>query len=159
MFNLLAALRFAILLTPLSVFGAELNSSWVSLASIAKVGHKLEITRTNSATSQGKLVSVGDQSITIQQRDGIKTIPREEVFRVRELRGGHPVLLGTLIGAAIGAVSLWAVDRGTSDKPRAGESVGLGIFLGAAPGAIGGAWLPNGVILFQAPVRPKPPAH
>ncbi len=148
-----------ILLTPLSIFGAEINSSWESLAGVAKVGHKVEIKRMNLTTVQGKLVSIGEQSITIQQRDASKTIPREEVFRVRYARGGHPVLIGTIVGAAIGAISLWAVDRGTSDKPRAGEAVGLGIFLGSGAGAIGGALVPDGAILFQASDRPKRPAN
>ncbi len=159
MSNLFAALRLVILLAPLSVFGAELNSSWESFASIAKIGHKVEITRMNLAKFQSKLVSVNDQAITIQQRDGNKTISREEVFRVRNVRGGHPVLIGTIVGAAIGAVSLWAVDRGASDKPRTGEAVGLGISLGAGAGAIVGASLPDGAILYQASGRPKPPAH
>ena len=152
--RILITLLAAILLIPLAAPGAEVNTSWETLAGTAKIGRKIVITRMNSASLEGKLVSVGDQSITIQQRDGNQAIPRADVFRVRYVRGGHPPLLGALIGAATGAIGLWAADRATSDKPRANEAVGLGMVLGGAAGAIVGACVPEGATLFQVPGRP-----
>jgi hypothetical protein len=91
-------------------------------------------------------------------RDGNKTIARTDVFRVRYARAGHPVLCGTIIGAAVGVLSLWATERG-SKHPQNDEAVGIGILLGAPAGAIVGTALPHGAPLYQAVTRSTLPAR
>ena len=146
-FAMSAALAF--LLTPPAALGAEINHSWDALVGVVKTGSKIVVTRVNSATLEGKLVSIDDQSITLQQRGGKQSIERTDVYRIRYARTGHPVIYGALIGAAVGALSLWAVDR-RSTHPTADEAVGFGIILGPPAGAIVGAVLPHGAPLYEA---------
>jgi hypothetical protein len=146
-FAISAALAF--LLTPCTAPGAEINHSWDALIGVVKTGSKIVVTRVNSAILEGKLASIDDQSITVQQRGGKQSIARTDVYRIRYARTGHPVIYGTLIGAAVGALSLWAVDH-RSPHPTADEAVGFGIILGAPAGAIVGAKLPHSAPIYQA---------
>jgi len=136
--------------------GAEgVNHSWDALVRSAKTGRKVEVTRMNSASVQGKLLLIDAQSITIQRADGKHAIGREDILRVRYERAGHPVLYGTLIGAAVGILSLCASERG--DKAHQyDEAVGFGIILGAPAGALVGALLPRGATLYEAAAPAKP---
>ena len=143
------AASLAAVLTPFAASGAEINRSWDTLVGAVKTGNKIVVTRKNSASLEGKLLSIDDQSITIQQRGGQQEIARADVFRVRYARAGHPVVLGTLIGAGSGAVILSAVDRG-SKHPQPGEAWRMGMLLGALAGAIVGAPPRHGAPLYEA---------
>jgi hypothetical protein len=145
-------------LSAISFFGAsaaEVNRSWEELVRVLKTGNRIIVTRTNSASLEGKLISIDGQSITIAPKSGTQTIERRDVHRVRTARSGHPVLYGTLIGAAAGSVTLWAIDHASS-KPRPGEAAGLGLFLGAPAGAIVGAMVPSAATLYEAAEQNSP---
>jgi hypothetical protein len=146
-----AALVWAFFSFPASA--ADVNRSWEQLVRVLRTGSKIIVTRANSASLEGKLVSIDGQSMTISQPAGNQTVERRDVYRVRTARSGHPVIYGTLIGAGAGALTCWAVDRGSS-KPRAGEAVGIGMFLGAPVGAIVGATLPHAATLYEAAPAP-----
>lgn len=144
----LAALLAAV--AALAAFGAEVNQSWETMTHAAKPGNRVVITRINTASLEGTLRSIDGASMTIEHAAGTETIPREYVFRVRSggTRGRH-ALYGALIGAGAGALTLWAIDRGSS-IPHTGEAVGLGIFLGGGAGAIAGVAMPAGTTLYEA---------
>jgi hypothetical protein len=149
----LVALPVALLgvFSSLAASAAEVNHSWDELVRALRTGNKIIVTRRNSASLEGALVSIDGQSITIRQRTGSQTVERRDVYRVRTAHSTHPTLYGTLIGAGAGALTLWAIDRASS-KPRAGEAVGIGMVLGAPVGAIVGAVLPHASTLYEARV-------
>jgi hypothetical protein len=138
----------------LAASAAEVNHSWDELVGALKTGNKIIVTRGNSASLEGKLVSIDGQSITIRQRTGSQTIERRDVYRVRTAHSRHPVLYGTLIGGGVGALSSWAVSR-SSGKPDAD----IGGVLGAAAGAIVGATLPHSTTLYEATERNSATVH
>ena len=122
----------------------EVNHCWETMASAVKIDRKIVVTpRMGSGSLTGKLLSISDQLITIQQPDGDLAIARVDVLRVHYARFGHPSLLGALAGAAIGGLREWAAElahRGSAHFNPA-EALEMGIIFGAVAGAIVGTLL------------------
>jgi hypothetical protein len=119
----------------------EVNHCWETMASAVKIDRKIVVTpRMGSGSLTGKLLSIGDQSITIQQPGGDLAIARVDVLRVHYARFGYPAVVGALAGAAIGGPGGWAADHGSAHFHPA-EAIEMGTILGAAAGAIVGKLL------------------
>jgi len=157
--RLLSIAVSAVLISPASLAGAEVNRSWQELVQAVKEGKTVVVTRMNSAKVEGKLLGINAESITVERESQPQVVQREDVFRVRyaNIRMKHTAW-GMLIGAAGGAVILGAMTRDSIASSTGGAAFGaiLGLGIGAA---VGGS-LPIGAPLYEAekpvPVKKGP---
>jgi len=134
------------LLFAASASGAEVNHSWEQLLATIQSGRKIIVTRMSSANLEARLISIGDQSITVQQSDGPRVIPRNEVFRVRYAPARpRNAALGALIGGAGGALVFTVCE-----SERKAEAAAMGAIFGLIGGAITGGALRSGPPLYEA---------
>jgi len=132
------------------------------MAKGVKIGRKIIVTpKMGSGSLTGRLLSIGDQSITVQESNGEITIARTNVLSVRHARTGHPALYGALAGAVLGGLFGWASEIGSS-HPQPGEAIGMFSFFGAPVGAVIGALFPaifgallRGAVIFAAADRSR----
>jgi hypothetical protein len=144
--------RLAVLISaPALGICAEANHSWDVLMQTLQPGRTVVVTRTNSATVEGKLLELGPNSLTVQRHGQPQIVRREDTFRVRiaNIRRKH-----TLIGMAVGT-GAGVVIGASSDRYR-GISASIGALMGLGFGALGGGVLPIGKPLYEAPKPPKP---
>jgi len=139
---------------------AKNEHSWEAMASGFRIGRKIIVTpKMGSGSLTGRLRSISDHSITVQEKNGDITISRTNVLSVRQARIGHPALYGALAGAVFGGFFLWITEIG-SGHPQYAEAFGMGSFFGAPVGAIIGALCPaifqpllRGGVIFSAADR------
>ena len=138
----------AALLTP-AAYSAEVNRSWETLVETLKPGRKVVVVQHGRKQAEGKMLSLTNESITVQVSRQPLTVQREDVFRVRiaDIRRRN-TLVGMAVGAATGAI-IWGVAG--RDNHRVGEYALAGSILGVGPGAAVGGSVPIGVPLYEAP--------
>ena len=143
--RLLSALAAA-LLTP-SLFGAEVNRSWETLAATLRPGRNVVVVQHSGKRAEGKLLTLTEESITVQAGAQPLTIQRDEVFRVRVAgtRGKR-----SLIGLGLGAAAGVAIGANLGSRRHALSAVAFGGILGGT-GAAAGAAIPIGKPLYEAP--------
>lgn len=143
----LPGLVFAVLAP--AVHAAEVNRSWDVLVETLKPGRSAVVIQQNRKQVEGKVLSLGPESITVRVRGQPLTVVREEVFRVRyaNIRRRH-TLIGMAVGAATGAI-IWGL-AGRDNRDVGGYALG-GAILGVGPGAAVGGALPIGVPQYEAP--------
>ena len=128
---------------------ADVNQSWQQLMERLKPGKRIVVTQMNGKKVEGKLVSLSEEVVTIaeQYRDATVAVAREDVFRVRiaDTRQKR-TLIGLGIGTAAGAV--FGSQLGSRRHGLSAVVFG-GLFGGI--GAAGGAAIPIGAPLYEAP--------
>jgi hypothetical protein len=140
----------AALLTP-AAYSAEVNRSWETLVETLRPGRKAVVVQHSRKQAEGKVLSLTNESITVQMSGQPLTVQREDVFRVRiaNIRRRN-TLIGMAVGAATGAVIWGLAGRDNSSGPFGGYTL-FGAMLGAGPGAAVGGSIPIGSPLYEAP--------
>jgi hypothetical protein len=149
MSKVLLRLGFVAALTMLPACGAEVNRSWETLVETLKPGRKVVVVQHTRKQAEGKVLSLTNESLTVQVSRQPLTVQREDVFRVRiaDIRRRN-TLIGMAIGAATGAI-IWGV-AGRDNQNVGGYALG-GAILGVGPGAAVGGSVPTGSPLYEAP--------
>ena len=127
---------------------AEVNQSWSKLMEVLKPGKTIVVTQMNGKKVEGKLVSLGEESISVEPyREAAVTVPREDVFRVRiaNIRQKR-TFIGLGIGAAVGVI----FGSNLGDRGKGLSAVAFGGLFGGI-GAAGGGAIPIGAPLYEAP--------
>jgi hypothetical protein len=142
-FGLTAALMI------LPAFGAEVNRSWETLVETLKPGRKVVVVQHSRKQAEGKVLSLTNESITVQVGRQPLTVQRDDVFRVRiaNIRRRN-TLIGVAVAATIGAVIFGPAGKNNFNPGR--EAL-VGGILGAGAGAMAGGSLPIGSPLYEAP--------
>lgn len=135
-----------ILVASAMLASAERNRSWDVLVQSVKTGKSVVVYRMAGGHSEGKLLAIDDNSITVQQKGQPQVIQRGDVFRVRyaNIRRRN-TLLGMAIGIGAGAAIVGAA---TDSAKAAGATAGA--LFGMGFGALGGGVLPLGAPLYEA---------
>ena len=141
----------AALLTP-AAYSAEVNRSWETLVETLKPGRKVVVVQHGRKQAEGKMLSLTNESITVQVSRQPLTVQREDVFRVRiaDIRRRN-TLVGMAVGAATGAVIWGLAGRDNYGSGPIGGYALFGAILGVGPGAAVGGSVPIGVPLYEAP--------
>ena len=137
----------------------EVNHSWEKLVQTLKPGTKIIATTMDGKSSEGQLLSVTSESISVEAGSAIrysttnKTLSSRDVFRVRmaSTRRRH-VRIGMCIGGAVFGILIGGVAYMVSGSDGAvGGGIG-GAGLGMGLGAAVGAALPRsiGPTLYEA---------
>lgn len=138
------------LVVALAAFGADVGD-WAAVARIVP-GTPVEVISGQLQRTSGRILRATADEIAVETGQGASVIARPAVRRVSLLRGSRQrrVLLGTAIGAAVGAaaLSIWA---GAGDIDiRRDYVVGAGLAVGAAAGAGVGAATAGPVTIYRA---------
>jgi hypothetical protein len=141
-----------ILAVPCASWAEGTQSSWQSLNAI-QAGWKIQVVETNANKDIGKLVSVSDTAISLQEKSGEKSIQRTDVRSVKLMKNRHR-LRNTGLGAAIG-VGAGAGIGAAAWSPGGwfgGRGVGaaIGAVLGVLIGVAVGAALPEHDTIYRA---------
>lgn len=144
----------AMVLAP-ALLGAEVNRSWETLVSSFKPGRSVVVTQHSGKRTEGKVVSVTGESITLSMTVSIPveaggrpfSIRREEVFRVRAAGvRARNALIGLGLGVAAGVA--FGANLGSRRHGLSAAVFGAGF---GGIGAAAGAALPSGHPLYEAP--------
>jgi hypothetical protein len=157
----LSARRAIVLgLIPYAVLAQSAPEAWSNLGQL-RVGRKIRIADMKLKSVEGKFAAFSEDAISLLTQRGQVSIPRANVFSVKNLERSHRArntLLGLAIGAAGGAAA-GAIKGATFHE--AGET---GVFMlvftpiGAGIGAGVGAALPAGsATVYRAKARTTPP--
>ena len=138
----------AALLTP-AAYSAEVNRSWETLVETLRPGRKAVVVQHSRKQAEGKVLSLTNESITVQVGRQPLTVQRDDVFRVRiaNIRRRN-TLIGVAVAATIGAVIFGPAGKNNFNPGR--EAL-VGGILGAGAGAMAGGSLPIGSPLYEAP--------
>ena len=136
----------AALLTP-ALFGAEVNRSWETLVGTLKPGRRVVVVEHSRKQTEGKLLTLTGESITVQAGAQPLTIQRDEVFRVR-VAGTR--MKRSLIGLGIGAAAGVVFGANLGSRRHGLSAVVFGGIFGGI-GAAAGAAIPIGNPLYEAP--------
>jgi hypothetical protein len=123
------------LLLLLVIAAAPLAAEWSDVTHLA-AGEKIEIQTNDGAKVRADFVSATADSIVVRD----KTVPRSEIRRVKVYDAGRRIrrgVLWTIIGAAAGAGTGFAVCPGCANEGNGAKFVGPGVAIGAAAGALG----------------------
>ena len=145
------AVFLVLLFSPLH---AQENTSWETLAKSLKAGKRISVTQMNLSSFQGKLVTISDDSLTVEaEGHQTKTVQRSEIVRV-SLAGqrARNALIGLGIGVAAGAGIGLAI-QGNPDVSSATAAAIVGV-VGGLGGLGAGAALPANRVLYRAPRQP-----
>jgi hypothetical protein len=147
MSRVLLRVGFVGVLTILPAFGAEVNRSWETLVETLKPGRKVVVVQHSRKQAEGKVLSLTNESITVQVGRQPLTVQRDDVFRVRvaNIRRRN-----TLIGLALGAAVAGGLGYTLEDFYR-GFAATVGAGVGAGIGAAAGGVIPIGKPLYEAP--------
>jgi hypothetical protein len=77
-------------------------SSWDNLRSLTP-GEEIRVVMSNVKSHEGKFEALGDDGITLRQKEGKQTLARKDILRVSRKTGESHRERNALIGAAIGA--------------------------------------------------------
>lgn len=138
------------------LFAQSAGDSWNNLSQI-QPGRRIQVVDRKLKAVEGRFVSFDDQGIVLRSGQDPVSIPRAEVFSVKDRetsRRGRHALLGLAIGAGVGAV-VGAV-AGKSYHESGETPVFMAVFtpIGAGAGAAVGAALPAGQkTIYRAPAR------
>jgi hypothetical protein len=135
-------------LTTISLFGAagprQDKTNWDNLKQLAP-NEQIRIVLNAAKSYRGGFPSVSDEVIVVRLATGEKTFSRESVLRV-STRGpshaGRKALIGTGIGAAVGAATIAGICQTSSCKGPV-EAI-VGVTIGAPLGALVGFVMPTG---------------
>jgi hypothetical protein len=122
------------------------SGSWKSL-NMLRVGDKIQVVELNSKKISGTFLSVSNGGLSLQSKNGQRTIDMDDVRSVKLMVAQHR-LRNTLIGGGVGAgagAGIGAATSCSSGECRFGKGVGIGIgaVAGLVPGALVGAFLPT----------------
>lgn len=130
------------------------DDNWDNLKQL-QPGHKIKVVAIDLKAWEGKLVSVSDEAITIQEKRTQQeiTVARSEVFRVTDLhrsKRGRNALIGLGIGVAVG--SAFSADDDW-DLSSTGKLIVVGWFGGMGAGV--GALVPSRPTIYGAASKPR----
>ena len=130
----------------LALAASTLFAGWEELKGLPP-GDKTEVALKKADAVKGTFVSATDTAIIVRDGTGERSIPRDEIRRIkvadpsRRLRNG---LIGTAIGAGAGLAIGWAVCPHCANEGNGvkfvGPGVGIGAGLGAAAGFLPAPW-------------------
>lgn len=126
--------------------------SWEALVGAIKTGRMITVTLSDATRVDGRLRAIDARSLTLEQPGGRHVFEAADVLRVRYAshRKRH-VIHGMLVGMVVGAVATVLIDKQSSHPSSAVEAAGLGaIFIGLPAGAVVGALVPTGQLLYEA---------
>jgi hypothetical protein len=144
------------MLIPFWLSAQSAENSWDNLKQVGP-GRKIQVVDKKLKAVEGEFVSFTNEAITLRAGQDQVSIPRTEVFSVKDREGsrrGRNVLLGLAIGAGAGAV-IGAV-RGKTYHEEGETPVFMAVWtpIGAGIGAGLGAALPTGQkTIYRAPGR------
>lgn len=130
----------------------ESIGSWDALVGAVTTGRMLTVMLSDATRVEGRLLAIDARSISLERPGGPQVFEAADVLRVRYAsnRKRH-VIYGVLIGMAVGAVASVVIDKQSSHPSSAAEAAGLGaIFIGLPVGAVVGALVPRGQLLYEA---------
>lgn len=144
-----------ILLVPFSLRAQSHEDSWDNLRQL-RSGQKIEVVNMKLKSVEGRFAGFSDASISLRRGQDEVTIPRDEVFSVKNRETSHRgrnALLGLAIGAA-GGLAAGAI-KGATYHEEGETPVFVAVFtpIGAGIGAAVGAALPTGPVTIY---RTKP---
>ncbi|MFN0106732.1 MAG: hypothetical protein ACKV2U_32140 [Bryobacteraceae bacterium] len=146
-------------IAPLLTFGQSPDDSWDNLSRL-RAGQKIEVVDMKLKSIPGDFAAVSEDAISLLVGNDRVSIPRANVFSVKNREGSHRkrnALLGLAIGAA-GGLAIGAIKGGTYHEE--GETpvfLLLWTPIGAGIGAGVGAAFPAGqVTVYRAKSRPTP---
>ncbi len=137
------------------------SSSWSNL-DMLQSGQNIQVVDIHSKKHFGTFLHVSDAGISYQESAGERTIPKQDVRRVKLMANNHR-LRNTLIGGAVGAGAGAGIGAAAFHS-CAGESTciqpvgrgatsGIGAVAGLAAGAVVGALLPSHSTVYRANSR------
>ncbi len=130
----------ALLVTCFTSARSQALSDWTNLSPIA-IGSKLSVRLKNGKSLEGNLESVSSTDITLFVKNRQERLVRDnvqKVFFVRDRKSSKPVILGSIVGAAVGIAGVAAVDR-TDDRGGVAAEAYLLPIIGAGIGALVGS--------------------
>ena len=143
-----STLAAALMLTALCAPAQSGEDSWDRLGQL-RVGQRIEVVTAKLKSVQGSFTGCSDQVVSLRLGQDEVSIPRCEVFSVKDRRRSHrrrDVLLGLAIGAA-GGLAVGAI-RGETyhEEGETGLFVLVWTPIGAGIGAGVGAAVPSGPV-------------
>ena len=134
--------------------GAE--SSWQNVQQL-QVGQKIRLVQMDRESANGKLLSVSDESISLQAGKGKRTVLRADVLRI-DRKGGkraRNLVIGAAVGAGVGVTAGAVLSRktivGYIGTPAA---MLVGGIASSIFGMAVGAFFPGYAAVFRAPTSP-----
>ena len=119
----------------------------------ASIGNRLMITMADGTEIAGPLVRLDAEALVLQQETGERSFRYLEIERVRRRKNG--VLLGAIIGFAVGAAIGWPVAE-LSVNEGGSRSDGVWIALGGLAAGLGiDAILGSNPTIYRSPVRSR----
>ena len=135
--------------------GAEANHSWEALVGRVTPGRKVKVTLNDSTVTQGELLAIDSQSITVRQAGAPRTITATDIRRVGYAT--HRSRNAFLLALAAGGGLAWALDRTSSHPSSVAEDMEMGMFfLGLPTGGVA-AVVMHDRPLYQARSLPRTP--
>jgi hypothetical protein len=135
----------ALCLIPLAGWAQAPKDSWENLKQL-RPGHKIKVVDMKFKSWSGKLVSISDEAVVVQDKRNQQsvTVERKNVLKVKDLersKRGRNAAIGLVIGGVLGAT------RGTEGQAYA--AVLAGVFGGIGAGI--GALIPGHPTLYKSP--------
>jgi hypothetical protein len=122
------------------------KSQWDNLKKL-KPGQKIQVMEIGAIAREGKFKQLSQDEITLEVKNTVVIIPRDDVSRVVLKKSKTPgILIGLGIGAAIG---LGAMGGAEDEGAYIGALVALPILAGGGAGV--GALIPTSSIIYQRP--------
>jgi hypothetical protein len=137
-----------LMMTPQWTFAQSKEDSWDRLRQL-RAGQRIEVVTAKLKSAQGSFTGYSDQAVSLRLGQAEVSIPRGEVFSVKNRERSHRtrnVLLGLAIGAA-GGLAVGAIKGATyHEKGETGVFVLVWAPIGAGIGAGAGAAVPSGPV-------------
>ena len=143
---------------PCAAWAQSNPTSWENLTTL-QANEKIQVVEMNATKVSGLFSNVSDAAISLQEKAGQQTIPRQDVRSVKLMKHQHR-LRNTLIGAAVGAGAGAGIGtvghrqgslqnpNGTFIKPAQGAAIGA--VLGLVAGTVVGALVPSHKTIYRA---------
>jgi outer membrane lipoprotein SlyB len=124
-------------------------TSWENLKTL-RAGEKIQLLEMNSSKEvSGMFLNVSDAAISLQDKAGQQTVPRQDVRRVKLMKSQHR-LRNALIGAGVGAGVFAGIGAAHSDSSWRIVAAAIGAVVGGLGGAVVGALVPSHKTIYRA---------
>jgi hypothetical protein len=146
-----------VLVMPRSVLAGSGEDSWDALAQLAD-GQKIEVTEMSLKSVKGSFVGYSSEEIVVRGDDRITTIPRSQVYSIKNLQKFHRVrsaVVGSLLVGLAGIATGALITDSVADKSEISYGAWIGFLIGAPSGAaLGATAMPSPVTIYKSKVSP-----
>jgi hypothetical protein len=118
---------------------AAFAGDWDSVPKAA-AGRRIEVVERDGTRTKGDFVSLTQDALVIDERAGMRSLPRAGIRQVRVFDSGRRVrkgLLWMLVGGAVGAAAGGAICPSCPNEGDGSRFTGPGLAIGAGIGALG----------------------